>query len=60
MVAREFLRTYHSSGTKHNLEIAFFKMMQLRVDKARKRDAYADNMVSVIPVDFSEDSRIEI
>ena len=33
--------------------------MQLRIDRAKGRNAYADNVVSEIPVDFSEESRAE-
>ena len=34
--------------------------MQLRIDRGKKRNAYADNMGSVIPVDFGGENRIEI
>ena len=34
--------------------------MQLRIDRAKVRNAYADNEGSVIPVDFSEESRVEL
>ena len=31
----------------------------MRIDKGKKRNAYADKMGSVIPIDFNEESRIE-
>ena len=34
--------------------------MQLNIHGAKRKDAYADNAVSVFLVDFSEESRVEI
>ena len=59
MIAKKVVQTSQSYRTKFNLEIAFFRNVQLRIDRAKGRNAYADNVGSVIPVDFSEESRVE-
>ena len=34
--------------------------MRLRIDSSKRRNAYADNIGNVIPVEFSEEKRIQI
>ena len=55
-----FVKAFHCSGTELKLEIAFFGKMHLRIDRGKKRGTNTDNMGSVIPVDFSEESQIEV
>ena len=60
MIAEKVVQTSHRFRTKFNQKIELFRNMQLRVVWGNRRNAYADNMGSVFPENFSEESRIEI
>ena len=60
IMEKELVEFSHGCGTKFNLDITFFGEIQLKIDRTKRRDAYADNMGSLIPGDFREESRKEI
>ena len=58
-MAKNFVWTCYSFGAKINLQVTFWNK-QLKINRAKAKKAYADNVATVIPVDFNEESWVEI